>query len=302
MLIDEAFTVFNDDAAIDPSHNKHVLSAINDFEDGKWRYQKFQNFIWDNIAETALSSAERQALSQRSHSLLTEAAKSLRLTDSAKSDIGKGSELAEIVLYGLMKHHYGALPVVPKIFYKQNSQDNAKGADSVHIVISGDEFTIWFGEAKFYNDIEDARLGPIVESVGNALQTAKLKRENSIITNVKDLDVLISDQTLRDRIRNCLKPQNSIDALKARLHIPIMLLHECTITKKCTSLTDDYKQSIITLHRSRAKAYFKKQVAALGNTVSGYQDIQFHIILFPVPDKAAVVAQFVSNVEHYKQQ
>ena len=47
----------------------------------------------------------------------------------------EGSELAEILLYGIMHHHYKALPVVPKIFNKQNSNDNAKGADSVHIVL-----------------------------------------------------------------------------------------------------------------------------------------------------------------------
>ena len=195
VLIDEAFSVFNDDPSITPSDKKSLLSAINDFEDGKWRYKQFQNFIWDNIVETALSEAERQNLSHRNHTLLTAAAKSLRVTDASKDDIGNGSELAEIVLYGIMKHYYQALPVVPKIFYKQNSQDNAKGADSVHIVLSENDFSIWFGEAKFYNDIENTRLGAIVDSVGNALQTDKLKKENSIITNVKDIDVLIGDVT-----------------------------------------------------------------------------------------------------------
>jgi hypothetical protein len=302
VLIDEAFSVFNDDASIIPSDKKHVLSAINDFEDGKWRYARFQNFIWDNIVETALSNVERQSLSSQNHTLLTAAAKSLRLTDASKDDIGKGSELAEIVLYGIMKHHYQALPVVPKIFYKQNNQDNAKGADSVHIVLSGNDFSIWFGEAKFYNDIENARLGTIVESVGNALQTDKLKKENSIITNVKDLDVLIGDAGLRAQIKAALQQQNSIDALKPRLHIPILLLHECGITKSCTALTGRYKASIVDFHKQRAKAYFKKQVLELGTTISQYSDISFHIILFPVPDKEEIVNKFLANVTFYKGQ
>ena len=224
VLLDVEFIRFNDDATIVPSTNKHVLSAINDFEDKRWRYSRFQNFVWDNIVETALSSTEREKLIHQSHSLLTEAAKSLRLTDSAKDDIGRGSELAEIVLYGFMKHHYQALPVVPKIFYKQNSQDNAKGADSVHIVVDGDDFSVWLGEAKFYSNIEDARLSAIVDSVGKALQTEKLKKENSIITNVRDLDTLVGDAELRKRIKNCLRPQNSMDTIKSRLHVPILLL------------------------------------------------------------------------------
>ena len=300
VLLDEAFSVVNDDTSITPAANKRVLSMVNDFEDTKWRYTHFQNFIWDNIIETALSSVERQNLSDQGHTRLTEAAKSLRLTDATKKDIGKGSELAEIVLYGIMKHHYQALPVVPKIFYKQNSKDYAKGADSVHIVVSGDDFSIWLGEAKFYNDIEDARLGTIVESVGNALQTDKLKKENSIITNVRDLDALIGDAGLKARIKTALQSQNSIDSLKPRLHIPILLLHECAITKGCTSLTGAYKASIVDFHKKRAKAYFKKQVKELGDTVAQYSDINFHVILFPVPDKSEIVKKFLAHVAHYK--
>jgi hypothetical protein len=302
VLFNATFSSVNDDASITPDTNKRVLSVINDFEDSKWRFTHFQNFIWDNIVETALSSVERENLSSQSHTQLTEAAKSLRLTDAAKNDIGKGSELAEIVLYGIMKNHYGALPVVPKIFYKQNSQDNAKGADSVHIVVSGNDFSIWLGEAKFYSEIEDARLSSIVESVGNALRTDKLKRENSIITNVRDLDVLIEDTGLRARIKAALQPQNSIDSLKPRLHIPILLLHECAITKGCKVMTASYKNSIVDFHKKRAKSYFKKQVNALGNTVSQYSDINFHVILFPVPDKAVIVDKFLENVAHYKAQ
>lgn len=302
LLVEEAFSVVNDDASITRTANKHILSMINDFEDSKWRYTRFQNFIWDNIVETALSSVERKSLAHQSHSLLTAAAKSLRLTDTEKKDLGKGSELAEIVLYGIMKHHFQALPVVPKIFYKQNSQDNAKGADSVHIVISGNDFSIWLGEAKFYNDIEDARLGAIVESVGNALQTDKLKKENSIITNVRDLDALIGDANLRSRIKAALQPQNSIDSLKPRLHIPILLLHECAITRGCTRLTEAYKSSIVDFHMKKAKSYYKKQVIKLGSTITQYSDINFHMILFPVPHKDEIVRKFLENVAHYKSQ
>jgi hypothetical protein len=126
VIIDEQFMDMCLDDQLDPIENKNVLSIVNDFQDGKWRYSKFRKFIWDNIAETALSFDERKSLVDESYSSLVESAKSLRLTDAA-SKIGQGSELAEIVLYGIMKHHFGALPAVPKIFYKQNAQDNAKG-------------------------------------------------------------------------------------------------------------------------------------------------------------------------------
>jgi hypothetical protein len=301
VIFDDEFSSFNTDSTVDPHTNKHVVSAINDFVDGHWRFPRFQKFIWDNIADTALSSTERNALANQSLSLLAEAAKKLRLTDS-DDDIGRGSELAEIVLYGIMKHHYGALPVVPKIYYKQNSQDNAKGADSVHIVVSGNDFSIWMGEAKFYNDIKNTRLASIVESVGNSLQTDKLEKENSIVTNLSDLDLLIGDQTLRYSIKSTLRSGASMDDLKSRLHIPILMLHECAITKACTRLTPAYKNDVSTYHKARAQSYFKKQVQELKTKVFLYEEITFHLILFPVPEKKPIVDSFLSNVLHFKNQ
>lgn len=300
ILINDSFLNMCQDKTLSPLHNKYVLSLVNDFEDGCWRYSKFQNFIWDNIAETSLSQKEREKLVSKTHSTLVAAAKNLRLTDAG--EVGSGSELAEIVLYGIMKHHYNALPVVPKIFYKQNIQDNAKGSDSVHIVIEKDnDFSLWFGEAKFYNSIEDARLNTIIESVNNSLQTDRLKKENSIITNISDIDSLIDNDKLCTKIKEALSPQESIDSLKPKIHIPILLLHECSITKEANCMSEYYKKSMIAYHKERANSYFKKQIVKLG-TLFKYGEVKFHLILFPVPSKKDIVDKFISNVKFYKEQ
>lgn len=299
VLIDCRFDDLNLLETSENTVHKNILSLANDYEDGNWRHSKFQDFIWDNIAETSLSQRERESLGAKPSSLLRSAAKNLRLTDK-DGDIGRGSELAEIVLYGVMKHQFSALPVVPKIFYKQNSQDNAKGADSVHIVVKDNDFSIWFGEAKFYTSIEDARLGSIITSVENALQTTKLKKENSIITNVCDIENLCLAQDLVERIKNTLSNQNSIDNLKPKLHIPILLLHECAITKSQTTFSEEYKARIVEFHQERAKAYFQKQASQLSKKIFLYSQIKFHIILFPVPQKSSIVDNFVSRVEYWR--
>lgn len=297
VLLDDSFANICT-SKLNPIDNKKILSLINDFEDGAWREEHFQNFIWDNIAETALSVKEREKLISKQHSFLTTAAKNLRLTDKP-DDVGGGSELAEILLYGIMRNYFGALPVVPKIFYKQNVNDYAKGADSVHIVINGSDFTIWFGEAKFYNSIEDARLTEIVKSVGNALQTDKLKKENSIITNLSDIDLVIKDSSLSKSIKGTLAAKLSIDLIKPRLHVPIMILHECDITRACKTMSDKYRNEILIFHKERAEAYFKKQITKLSSTVNLYSKIQFHIILFPVPSKKNIVKSFLSKAALY---
>jgi hypothetical protein len=302
ILINELFININNDPSLSPIDNKNVLSLINDYEDGLWRFNKFQQFIWDNIAETALSYRERESLIGFSSTMLAESAKKLRLTDK-KKDISKGSELAEIVLYAIMKHHYNALPVVPKIYYKQNPSDNAKGADSVHIIIhANSDFSLWFGEAKFYNSLEDTRLYEIIKSIKNSLNTEKLKKENSIITDLQDVDGLIKNPTLLKQIKEALSTQNSIDNLKPKINIPILLLHECEITKRHKNLSPEYKKEIIDYQHERAVSYFKKQISILGSTISQYSDIKFHIILFPVPDKKVIVDKFLANVKFHKNQ
>src|SRR3954463_1667573 len=124
ILLDESLAAVTSIPSLQAAVNKRLLSSINDFEDGKWRYARFQSYLWDNIAETALSARERAALVNQGHSALVAAARNLRLTDL--DEVGQGSEIAEVFLYAVMKHHFNALPVVPKIFYKQNTQDNAK--------------------------------------------------------------------------------------------------------------------------------------------------------------------------------
>lgn len=303
ILIDDSFANINSQEGLAPIHNKKVLSLINDFEDGSWRYTKFQDFIWDNVVETALSKSERDKLIDQDHTKLRTAAKNLRLTDKDTTDIGKGSELAEIVLYGIMKHHYGALSVVPKIFYKQNPKDNAKGADSVHIVLEGDnDFSLWFGEAKFYNSIEDTRLDSIIESVGHSLQTDKIKKENSIITNIQDLELVIQNTELLEKVKMLLSERASIDDLKPKLHIPILLLHQCEITKRFNEKSEEYINQIIDYHKNRAQAFFSKQISKLSKSINKYSSITFHLILFPVPDKETIVEKFIKTVEFYKEQ
>lgn len=298
-LIDDTLSKITSIAQLKALVNKRVLSLVNDFEDGKWLSSRFQSYLWDNIAQTALSERERLALADQSHSTLVAAARNLRLTD--KDEIGQGSEIAEVFLYGIMKHHYNALPVVPKIFYKQNAQDNAKGADSVHIVVTQDQqdFTLWFGEAKFYNSIADARLDAVVDSIFASLDTGKLKKENAIITNVSDLDHLPLNEALRTKIKAALSNNVSIDHLKPRIHVPILILHQCPQTAKSTDLSDAYRTAISAHHKERAEAYFSKQLLKASN-VYKYEDIKFHLILFPVPNKKDLVDTFLGSVSHFK--
>jgi hypothetical protein len=274
--------------------NEYILSIINGYEDKKWQYENFKSFIWNNIAETALTQKEREALLDFPFDILKEATKNLRLIDS-EDDPSKGSEIAEIVLYGILKNYYKALSVVPKIFYKQNPNDNAKGADSVHIVLNEeDDFSLWFGEAKFYKSIDNSNLSKIIKSVESLLQPEKIRKENKIITNVKELDFCLKNETVRKRIIEMLSNDVSLDCIRPKLHIPIFLLYECEITARYTEKSDEYRQEVSLYHKERAEFYFRKQITQLSH-IPKYEEAHFHLIIFPVPQKQIIVDDFIKQ-------
>ena len=282
------------DATSSSNERTRLLALANDFEDNVWRFRKFHDCIWNNIAETSLSAKERASLTDQSMTVLRRSAMNLRLTDK-DNDAGQGSEIAEILMYAVMKHHYKALPVIPKIFYKQNKNDPAKGADSVHIVLAqmDDDFTLWLGESKFYSDIGNSRLDKVIASVSDLLATEKIKKENSIIVGLTDLDELVEDGSVRSKIRNALGSDRSIDTLKPRLHVPILLLYECSITAKSMSMSEAYLKEICEHVKERAVEYFRRQSLKL-SSIPGYENINFHLIVFPVPNKKRIVGDFVS--------
>lgn len=297
VIIDCPFKDITKDSTLAPIDHKYSLCMVNDFENGKWNIEAFHDFIWDNIAQTALNKEEREALGGRPSTLLKRAAKNLRITDNDVS----GGEIAEILLYSIMKHHYNALPVVPKIYYKQNANDFAKGADSVHIVIEDEEnFSFWLGEAKFYNKLENARLDKVVESVHDTLTSDKIKKENAIILGIKDLDELKIPENLLDKIKRLLDKDKSLDKLKHHLHVPILLLHECEITSKTKIINKEYLDSIREQYTDRATVYFKKQIEKCKEDIFMYSDICFHLMLVPVPNKEEIVNMFINRAKTFR--
>lgn len=280
------------------SDKYNILSEINDFQDGDWWYEKFYNYIFDNIVLTALSAEERKKLPNSPYSQIKKACRNLRLTDSER-DNGKGSEIAEILLYAIMKEHFHALSAVPKIFYKQNPNMYAFGADGVHIVLDENDFSIWYGEAKFYEKIDNIQLRTIANSVHNSLQEYKIRKENSIITNLNDLEEELGDDKRKDIILSLLDEKTSVDKLKPHLHIPIMILYECELTANQKELSEEYKEELKNIQTKNAESYFSIQ-NEICKDIYKYENITFHLIYFPVPDKSKVVENFTTIAESYR--
>ena len=294
-LIDTSLLEIYPDNA-DKFQNKNLLSYLNGFESGKWRSDFFVSFLLDNLCETALSNTERSKLIGDPFSSLQKAARNLRfLKDKEEQkEYVESGEIAEILLYAIMRRHYKALPVVPKIYYKQNPKDNAKGADSVHIVIEeAGNFSLWYGEAKFYINLSEA-INAAIESVHDTIKDDKLRKENSIVTSTRDLEDLIVDKGQFEEIKVMLSSDTSLDELKPILQIPILILHECSITAEQENLSREYCEEIQKTYQSKAEKFFEKLNEECTD-VHLYSLIKFHLILVPVPNKKQVVQLFTNH-------
>ena len=116
--------------------------------------------------------------------------------------------------------------------------------------------------------------------------------------STKDIEVLVEDKEVLRKIKEALGDGVSLDDIKKQLHIPILLLHECQITKQHTGSFDDYKKAIEQEHFTIAQEFMKKQDAKLEG-IYGYNDICFHFILFPVHDKEEILRRFRGQVNSY---
>lgn len=276
---------------------KNVLSEYNDFEDGQWRYERFEEYIINNLVLTCLSANEREKIPDDTYTQLKLACKNLRILNT--DDNGKGSEIAEILLYGIMKDYYKALPAVAKIFFKQNVNDYAKGSDGFHIVLTENDFSVWYGEAKFYKFLDKTQLSTIATSVLNSLDSKKLRKENITALDLRDLEVILKDSKQKVEIFEYLSLNKSLDELKKKLHIPIMILYESPITATASELTEEYKEKIYNEQLELAKKYFPIQ-EDICKSVFKYEIITFHLIFFPVPNKDIIVDSFINTANFFR--
>ncbi len=293
------------DNLIENKDSYMLLSLINDFESGMWKIDDFTDFILSNMAETALTFKEREALGEKASNNIRTCCKriaTIQKNDTSKNK-GEGGEFGEAFLHGVLKKYYKAFPVNPKIFYKQNINDNPKGADSVHITQdNGGNFHLWLGESKFYTNLASA-ISNAIQSIKDLFNDEKLKKEKSLIMGIGELRQYAEKNNLLDNekyqdLEKILNHKTSLDKLKKILHIPISIIYECKNTQNTKEITEDYKEYIKKFHYTEAKNIQKKLDQAL-DKIYGISNVKFHVILFPIPNKHEAMEKLTKVVKAY---
>ena len=113
---------------------------------------------------------------------------------------------------------------------------------------------------------------------------------------MSDMEKLVLDKELFNRINTMLSSDTSLDRIKPILHIPILLLHECQITAGFSQMTPAYCSQMKSFYQRKAHAFFERLHQKCVD-VNGYEKITFHLIPFPVPSKPRVVEKFYKKAK-----
>lgn len=269
---------------------ERLLGIANDYEESKWRTRHFCKKIMDYLPLCALSRDEREKSINASYTIIEQAVGKLRcyVGDNANKNSG---EIGEILLYGIMQHYFMAAESVPKIFYKQNTNDLVTGADSIHIVVNDGDFSFWLGEAKVYKDLNQA-MSSAAKSVKDMLERTKLDKEKSLMLELKELKQNKQLADYIDPIVNILSASASIDEFRKKLHVPILLVCEDEKVAQATELDDDLRNQLRDKYVVEAQRFYEKLKAQLSTVMQQCRNVRFHLILFPIPSVEEVNTQF----------
>ena len=132
--------------------------------------------------------------------------------DITPDNLPKAGEVGEMILWLLTEVVLKAPQIVAKMDLKTNPQLEVFGSDGIHVKIDdNDILNLYFGEAKFYNDIYGA-LDSAFESIEKFHEDAMYSREYTLVTtHYKYLD-----KEKQDKIFNYITNQIKDDEVKIR--------------------------------------------------------------------------------------
>lgn len=250
------------------------------FEDEEWRGPQYiQHLVKKHLINFIFPPEEASKVT--SENAMDAVCKAAELVYKSEKYENRG-ELGELILFSIMAEHFGAKPLISKFYYKTHSNDTVKGFDSVHVVGSADSPQLWLGEVKFYKRRGDA-ITDVVEELADHFKSAYLRSEFMLIDNK-----INGDDDLIRSVRELIDNANSLDDIKASLHVPVFLTYESKLFNKHNCSSEAFKQA------------FSDEIATGYKNFTGKdlpKNINIHLILVPLKEKKILVDEFDKRIK-----
>ncbi len=242
------------------------------YEGGTWRAGPFGDYLFDYLAEFALSHSELQRFTHlTARRLMQSAAKTVYETEK----FSRRGEFGELMLHAVVRQLFDSEPAVSKLFYKSAANDTVKGFDAVHVVAPADgELELWLGEVKFYEDAKSA-IRAVAEELQAHYEAGFLRSEFAVVTRYLDPSWEHSDA-----LGQLLDGNTSLDQIVGRIRVPVLVTYDSAVLAAHTGSDEAYaaefREEIVGLHD-----YFKERELPA--------EILVHLLLVPLRSKEEFV-------------
>ena len=244
------------------------------FELQVWRCKPFVNHLVEWLPDYALAESELVVSHGNIYVKLQQAAVRVYTSEKYKNR----GEAGEITLHAICRDYFDTIPIAPRVFYKNASNDVVKSFDMVHARFPSDgTLELWLGESKLYADSSDA--------ISDAIASVKAHIQQGFLTNEK---LLLGPQISKttphyNEIVHLFKSQTSLDHLLNSSVFAIGIMSNSDALSSATALTDAYRASI-SLEMNKLASKIDK--SGLLNT------IKIALIYVPFLDKDTFVDEF----------
>jgi len=244
------------------------------FELQAWRCKPFANHLIEWLPDYALAETELDVSHGNIYVKLQQAA--ARVYTSSKYQ--KRGEAGEIALHAVCRDFFDTVPIAPRVFYKNSSNDVVKSFDMVHARFPNESsIELWLGESKIYKKTSDA--------VADAIASVMKHLSQGFLENEK---LLIGPQISRsiphyDEIVALFKSQTSLDKLLKSAVFVIGIASNSDALSISKELNDAYRSGII---------FELNKIEQQLNSSPIPNNIKILIIYIPLLDKDKFVEEF----------
>lgn len=208
------------------------------YENKRWRAKELvRDFFRRHLASFALCYSEWKEIDADSAAAaLSRSAKMVYATDKYE----RRGEIGELILHGILRDFYDAEPAVSKLYYADGPNETVKGFDAVHVVVNDDhQLDLWLGEAKLYDNMNDA-IRAIITSLQEHIDQDFLRREFLAVTNKFD-----SGWQYKEELSDLLDDNTSLDVIVERIVMPVLLTYASDVVGRYDEVCDAYEADLI---------------------------------------------------------
>lgn len=286
-------TYYNAEKIVDQNiHGGDLRVYTLGFESGKPRVTDFVSLLIEVIPEFAFGVPDSSIDQTKLVGRIKEAARSIYPVTSPVPEKIAGNltrgELGELILHLFLRDFFNSIPLISSIYFKDSDGVAVHGFDAVHVVVDGDNKSLWLGESKFYQDGKSG-IRNIAQSIKEHFESSYLRRQFALIS--KKVAGQFPD---KEYWLELIHGKTSLDQIFSKVVVPCLCVYDCTTYASHQEASDAFKKEILKECES-LKTLFDTQKQSITPA-----DLDLLLLLFPVPSKKELGEDFNKKLFYFQ--